>query len=151
MYSDWVRPRPATPDQLVQLLDHTTTATGQLTQLVTDTNPRDAIAGPELDPILDQLEQLTTALDQALLHLAAALVASLAIDDHRDDPWDTTPLDHGRPSLRPARRRRTHQHRAGRNIAAARAVLTGAAHTELPAHTERATQPAEPTGEETVR
>ena len=123
MYSDWVRPRPATPDQLVQLLDHTTTATGQLALLVTDTTPRDAIAGPELDPILDQLEQLTTALDQALLHLAAALIASLAVDDRRDDPWDTKPSNTVAQACDQLDDAATHQHRAGRNIAAARAVI----------------------------
>lgn len=125
MYTDWVRPRPATPDQLAQLLDHATTATGQLGQLTAGTTPRDAIAGDDLAPILNQLEQLTDTLDHGLLQLAGCLVASLAVDDHRADAWDTAPSTTVAQACDQLDDAATHQYRAGRCIAAARAVVTG--------------------------
>ncbi len=129
------KPRPATPDQLAGILTQAGTASQAVRGIVHDTLGCDAIAAPELYLILDQLEDLAYALDQALRQLAGSLVHSLAVWDVREDIWDAKPATSVAQACDQLDDAATYAYRAGRRTAAARAVIAGQSYTGGPNHT----------------
>ena len=133
------KPNPASAAQLAGILTQATTAAENVRGIVHDTIRRDAIPAPELSPILDQLEDLAYALDQALRQLAGSLIHSLAVWDVREDEWDAKPAINVAQACDQLDDAATYAWRAGRHIAAARAVIAGQSHTDQPSHTTETT------------
>ena len=129
-------PRPARPDQLTGILTQAGTASQAVRGIAHDTLSRDAIPGPELDPILDQLEDLADGLDQALRQLAGSLLNALAVWDLREYNSDTRPSVSVAQACDQLDDAATYAYRTGRRLAAARAVIAGQSHTDHPRHTE---------------
>jgi len=131
------KPNPASADQLAGILTQAGTASQAVRGIVHDTLGRDAIPGPELDPILDQLEDLADGLDQALRQLAGSLVHSLAVWDLREYNSDTRPCVSVAQACDQLDDAATYAYRTGRRLAAARAVIAGHASTARSSHTTK--------------
>ena len=141
------KPNPASADQLAGILTQATTAAENVRGIVHDTIRRDAIPAPQLSPILDQLEDLAYALDQALLQLAGSLTHSLAVWDVREDIWDAKPAVSVAQACDQLDDAATYAWRTGRHTAAGRAVIAGQSSTDQP----RDTEPTSSTGAEAGR
>ena len=115
-------PEPASRGQIAGILSQATTANENVRGIVHDTHAKDAIPAPELGPILVQLEELAHGLDQALRQLAGSLIHSLAVWDQREDVWDAKPAIGVAQACDQLDDAATYAYRAGRHLAAARAV-----------------------------